>query len=96
MQKNQKFWKLLVIISIFGLLFAASALAGEKTISGTVENSDQGVIISADDGMTYMVKGKDLSDMVGKSVKATGMLEEGSSGVSIQVTMVEEVKMMKE
>lgn len=96
MNRKQIVWKLLVVVAIIGLLAVGSAMAAEETISGTIEQGDQGIVISADDGQTYMVQGQDLSSMVGKTVKATGTLEEGKSGMTINVTKVEEVKMMKE
>jgi Protein of unknown function (DUF5818) len=96
MKRNHLIWKLLVVVSIIGLLSVASAIAGEQTISGTIEQGDQGIVLSADDGQTYMVQGQDLSAMVGKTVKATGTLEEGAAGKTIMVTKVEEVQMKKE
>jgi hypothetical protein len=92
MKRNHLMWKLLAIVTIIGLLTVAGAMAAEETITGTIEKGDQGIILSADDGETYMVQGQDLSDMVGKSVKATGTLAEGSSGKTITVTKVEEIK----
>ena len=84
------------MVAIIGLLSTGNVLAGEQSISGTVEKGAQGIMISTDDGQSYAVQGKDLSDIVGKTVKATGTLEEGKSGNTINVTMVEEVKEMKE
>jgi hypothetical protein len=92
MKRNHLIWKLLAVVLIFGLLSVAGAMAAEETLTGMVENGDQGIVLSADDGETYMVQGQDLSDMVGKSVKATGTLAEGSSGKTITVTKVEEIK----
>jgi hypothetical protein len=93
MQKKQLIWKLLVVVTIIGLLSVAGAMAAdEQTISGTIEKGDQGIVLTADDGQTYMVEGKDLSAMVGKTVKATGTLAESESGKTISVTMVEEIK----
>ena len=96
MKKREMIWKLLAVIAIVGLLSVTNALAAEETISGTVENSDNGIIIAADDGQAYAVQGQDLSAMVGKTVKATGTLEESASGKIISVTMVEEIKEIKE
>jgi hypothetical protein len=92
MQRKRTIWTLLVVAAIVGLLSVGVALAAEETISGTVEQSAQGFVISADDGQTYMVQGSDLSGMVGKSVKATGTLEESQSGKTIKVTKIEEIK----
>jgi Protein of unknown function (DUF5818) len=97
MQKKQLIWKLLVLVTIIGLLSVAGAMAAdEQTVSGTIEKGDAGIVITADDGMTYAVQGKDLSAMVGKSVKATGTLAESESGKTITVVKVVEIKKMKE
>lgn len=88
-------WKVIAMVTIIGLFCAANVLAAEESISGMVEQGDQGIVISADDGETYAVQGQDLSAMVGKSVKATGTLAETDSGKSITVTKVEEIKEMK-
>ena len=73
-------------------LTATVAIAGEQSITGTVEKTDQGIVISADDGATYMVQGQDLSSMVGKTVKATGTLAEGESGKMLKITSIEPVQ----
>jgi hypothetical protein len=97
MQKKQLIWKLLVVVTIIGLLSVAGAMAAdEQTVSGTIEKGDAGIVLTADDGMTYAVQGKDLSAMVGKSVKATGTLAESESGKTITVVKVVEIKKMKE
>jgi hypothetical protein len=97
MQKKQLIWKLLVVVTIIGLLSVSGAMAAdEQTVSGTIEKGDAGIVITADDGMTYAVQGKDLSAMVGKSVKATGTLAESESGKTITVVKVVEIKKMKE
>jgi hypothetical protein len=97
MQKKQLIWKLLVVVTIIGLLSVSGAMAAdEQTVSGTIEKGEAGIVITADDGMTYAVQGKDLSAMVGKSVKATGTLAESESGKTITVVKVVEIKKMKE
>ena len=92
MKRNHLVWKLLAVITIIGLLSVAGAMAAEETLTGVIEQGDQGIVLSADDGETYMVQGQDLSGMVGKSVKATGTLAEGMSGKTITITSVEEIK----
>jgi len=92
MKRNHLVWKLLAVITIIGLLSVAGAMAAEETVTGVIEQGDQGIVLSADDGETYMVQGQDLSGMVGKSVKATGTLAEGMSGKTITITSVEEIK----
>ncbi len=97
MQKKQLIWKLLVVVTIIGLLSVAGAMAAdEQTVSGTIEQGDSGIMLTADDGMTYAVQGKDLSDMVGKSVEVTGMLAESESGNTITVVKVVEIKKMEQ
>ena len=92
MKRNHLIWKLLAVVAIIGLVTVSGAMASEETVTGMIEKGDQGIVLSADDGETYMVQGQDLSDMVGKSVKATGTLAEGMSGKTITVTKVEEIK----
>lgn len=91
MKAQKRIWKIMAVVAVLGLLCAFSVQAAEETISGTVQTSDDGVIISTVDGQKYMVEGQDLSDMVGKNVKATGTLMEGDNGKTIMVTNVEEI-----
>jgi hypothetical protein len=65
--------------------------AQEETVVGTVVKSGKGFVIEADDG-DYIVKGKDLSKMVGKLVEATGTITDGDKGDSIDVKSVEEIQ----
>ena len=57
-----------------------------------IGQSANGIVINADDGETCRDTGKDLSSMVGKTVKVTETLEEGCAGKTITVTSVEEVQ----
>lgn len=84
--------KLFAVMLIISLVGAAGAIADDNTITGTVEKTDQGIVIAADDGATYLVMGKDLTEMVGKTVKATGTLAEGKSGKILTVVSVEPVQ----
>ena len=68
--------KVFAILLVIGLVAATGAMAGGQSITGMVEKTDQGIVISADNGDTYIVAGKDLSGMVGQTVKATGTLAE--------------------
>jgi hypothetical protein len=63
----------------------------QKEITGTVEKSDAGLIIKADEG-NYLVAGQDLSAMVGKRVKATGMVAEAEDHKTLTVTSCSETK----
>jgi len=84
--------KLLAIFLVVGLLAATGAIASDESITGTIEKTNQGIVISADDGASYIVMGKDLSAMVGQTVKATGTLSEGQAGKTLTVISVEPVK----
>lgn len=83
--------KLFVVMLVIGMVAAAGAFAADDSITGTVEQTDNGIVISSDDGDQYIVMGKDLSSMVGKTVKATGTLAEGKSGKILTVISVEPV-----
>ena len=87
MKRNLMKW--LAVILVVGLLAATGAIASDESITGTIEKTDQGIVISADNGDSYIVMGKDLSDMVGETVTATGTLSEGQAGKTITVISVE-------
>jgi hypothetical protein len=88
---KKKLAKVMAVLLVIGFLAVSVAMAGEQIITGTVQQTDQGIVISADDGASYLVQGQDLSAMVGKTLKATGTLEEGASGKTLTVTSVEEI-----
>lgn len=84
------------------LFFTVSVLSGvvikpvawcaeEETIVGTVVKTDKGYIIEAEDG-DYLVKGKDVSKMVGKLIEATGVITESDKGDTIDVKAFEEIR----
>jgi len=86
----------LICFVLFAFLFLSSspntiAAALEETVVGTVVKSGKGFVIEADDG-DYVVKGKDLSKMVGKLVEVTGTITESDKGDSIEVKSVEEIQ----
>ena len=62
----------------------------QQEITGTVEESDAGLIIKADEA-NYLVAGQDLSAMVGKRVKATGMVAEAEGQKTLTVTSFSEM-----
>jgi hypothetical protein len=86
---KSKIMKYLAVILIFGIMAATGVIAGESSLIGIVEKTDKGIVISAADGATYNVMGADLTDMVGKVVKATGTLEEGPIGKTFTIVSVE-------
>ncbi len=65
--------------------------AQDETIVGTVVKNGKVFVIEADDG-DYIVKGKDLSKMVGKLVEVTGKIIESDKGDVIEAKSVEEIQ----
>ncbi len=65
---------------------AQQAATGEKAIelTGTVEQGSEGVVLVTDLGK-YNVIGQDLSEMVGKTIKVTGAVEESAGQYTINV-----------
>lgn len=90
MKKTLKKW--LAFVLVIGLVASSVAIAGQAEVTGKIEKSDQGIVIMADSGDTYRVMGKDLSEMVGKTVTAKGTLAEDKSGKIITVISVQPVK----
>lgn len=88
---KKKLAKVMAVLLVIGFLSVSMAVAGEQIVTGTVQQTDQGIVISTDDGASYLVRGQDLSALVGKTLKATGTLEEGASGKTLTVTSFEEV-----
>jgi len=81
--------KCFAVMLIVGLMAATGVVAGDSSVTGTVEKTDNGFVIAADDGATYNVMGADLSKLVGQAVKATGTLEEGPAGKTLTVVSIE-------
>ncbi|MCP4745825.1 MAG: hypothetical protein GY874_06735 [Desulfobacteraceae bacterium] len=90
MQSIVKIVAIVTIMFISGFLAIHTVFAEEQVIIGIVVQTDQGVVISADD-CDYIVEGQDLFDMIGKNVKAAGTIEESEVLKIITVTSVEEV-----
>ena len=85
-----------VLVFVFSFTFVTakpSFAAGQEdeTIAGTVTKTDKGIIIEAEDG-DYLVKGKDLSKMIGKMVEASGKITESDKGDVIEVKTFEEIQ----
>jgi hypothetical protein len=89
---KSKTMKVFAVLLAIGLLAATGAIAADDSVTGTIQKTDQGIVISADDGDTYIVMGKDLSDMVGETVKATGTLAESQEGKTLTVISIEPVQ----
>jgi hypothetical protein len=83
----------LAIISLITSFDMSRAYAAgeDDVITGTVVKTDKGFVIEADDG-DYIVKGKDLSALVGKLVEVTGVITENDKGDTIDVKSVEEIE----
>ena len=62
-----------------------------KEITGTVEQTDKGVVIASEEGQ-YFVADRDLSEMLGMKVKATGKVLESEGRKTIIVESVKEVQ----
>ncbi len=84
---------IMALTLVLGFLFTTGVAAENKTITGMVDVNDSDmIIISADDGEDYLVKGRDLTEMIGKAVKVTGTLEEGGDAKTITVMEMEEIE----
>lgn len=68
---------------------APAELSKTIELTGTVEQSGDGIVIVTDMGK-YNVIGQDLSQMVGKTVKVTGAVEESAGQYAINVESFEE------
>jgi len=63
------------------------AAAQPEEISGTIVKTEEGIALFSDDG-NFMVAGQALDSLVGKNVKVTGTVDEGSGKPMINVTSV--------
>ena len=93
---NKHIIRLFVYAVSFSFLFSAcldriAAAARDETIMGYVVKRGKGFVIEADDG-DYIVKGKDVSKMVGKLVEVTGVITESNKGDTIEVKSIEDVQ----
>jgi hypothetical protein len=87
---------IVIFLSAFTFLTMGSlgnplAAAEEEIIAGIVVQTDEGIIIEAEDG-DYLVQGKDLSDMIDYAVEVTGIVTETEEGYVIEVKKVEELQ----
>ena len=77
MRRNWKKW--LAFVLVLGLVATSAAIAGDASVTGTVAESGEDIVIQAADG-EYKVMGQDLKAMVGQKVTATGTLAEEADG----------------
>jgi hypothetical protein len=84
---------LAVLLLIVMLWFTAGCSSGEQTLTGTVVKTDRGFMLVTDRGAhTYRLDdNRDMSAMVGKTIKVTGSLMERSASKSITITRFEVV-----
>ncbi len=99
MKRARMIYMVMAMVAVIGLVMPAAVLAAQggknaaDTIQGTVEKGDKGItVIRTDDGQAVTVLGKNMADMVGKSVKVTGTLTKGGKSRAIVVMSVEEIK----
>lgn len=78
---------LIMVIGIVFLLTASAALAMNEELVGAVVKTDQGCALSTDSG-EYLIMGKDLTGLEGKTVAVTGNVEDGAKSKTIRVTSV--------
>ncbi|MGW8187403.1 MAG: hypothetical protein ACWGNK_09045 [Desulfobacterales bacterium] len=76
-----------MIIGIVFLLTASAALAMNEELVGAVVKTDQGCVLSTDNG-EYLILGKDLTGLEGKTVAVTGNVEDGVKSMTIRVNSV--------
>lgn len=91
MNTKKKWLRIASIVLAICFVTSMAAIAGGQGVTGKVEKTSSGIVIQSG-ADTYMVMGKDLSPMVGKTVKATGTITEGAQGKTLKVTKVEEIK----
>ncbi len=75
---------LALIGGIVFLLTTTAALAVNEELVGAVVKTDQGYALSTDSG-EYLVLGKGLDGLEGKTVAVTGNVENGSESSTIRV-----------
>lgn len=89
---------IIMIICALAIVMVGAAMVvaqdeGEKiAITGTVEQTDAGLVIMGDDGEQYNVSGKDLSAMVGKDVEAIGTVTESEGVKTLRLITVKEAE----
>lgn len=85
----------IAILLTLSFLAVSGAVAGEQVLlTGTIIKAKEGVRLLTDPTADRLkLEGKDLSEMMGKSVQVTGTLEENGSGKSIIVHSVEPARL---
>ncbi len=91
MKQNKRLIKLLLCAVVISLVATVGVAAEEQEVKGTVEQTDVGFVIKAEDA-NYIVVGQDLSEMVGKEVMVTGTVSESEKGKTIKVMEFKEIE----
>jgi hypothetical protein len=91
MKLQKKYIALVVSVALLCFAVTALAMVAEENVTGTVVNSSSGYAI-ANDSDWYLVADYDVSDLLGKDVKATGSITEEDGVKTINVTSAEEVQ----
>jgi len=95
MRFNRKLIIVVLCALSIALVSVAMGTAQEEketlTITGTVMQTDAGLVILTDAG-NYNLTGQDLSSMVDKEVEVSGTVTEGDGGSTISVTSVREIE----
>ncbi len=79
-----------LFIGIVFLLTTSAALAMDEELVGAVVKTDQGCALSTDAG-EYLILGKDLTGLIGKTVAVKGNVEVGAMSKTIRVSSVKVV-----
>lgn len=66
---------------------AEQAVAQPEEISGTIVKTEEGIALFSDAG-NFMIAGQEMDALVGKNVKVTGTIDEGTGKPIINVTSV--------
>jgi hypothetical protein len=93
--KRKRMWQqLAVIFVLIGLATLIGCSSADQTFSGTLEQTDKGLVLKTSDGAnTYrVVDNPNLRPLAGKSVKLMGSLMDRDSGKAINVKSFEVVE----
>ncbi len=82
---------LLCILVISLVAVIGCARKDMKVVTGTIEQTDNGLVIKTDSG-EYATAGADIIDLVGKKVEVTGMVTEGTAGKVFNIVGIKEIK----
>lgn len=77
-------------IAVAFILSMAFAISEEVSVVGVVEQTKVGFVLTAADG-SYAIIGGNLSNMIGKIIKATGTITQYAKGKAITLMSAEEL-----